>query len=439
MSGFYTMLKKEVKELLTLQMIVPMLVSILALALIGGVVGSESKKAQSNQEIAFLDLDKSEASNEVTDLLVNAGFNISRYEDKTVEELLNELKGTKASTILTIPEGFEEGLDNFKQQTFNRYNIIKSFSMFSSASGQVVDIAMSAVNDYLSSKLIVQANIPHDPSAIKNPIIPNDFVVINESTANIGMEQVMGFISSQSLIIPIVIFLIIMMSSQMIAVTIASEKENKTLETLLSTPVSRISLVTAKMSAAGFVSLLMAVAYMVGMSYYFKGLMGDAFSSEGGSAIGDAMAKLGLTLGFSDYLLIGATLFLSILISLAVSLILGAFAEDVKKAQSLIMPVTFLVMIPYMLTMFIDVSTVSAGLKLLVYIIPFSHSFTASNNLFLQNTAPVIYGIIYQAVVLVVLIVAAGRIFKSDKILTMKLSMPKRGRKSPKHSEGANA
>jgi len=50
-------------------------------------------------------------------------------------------------------------------------------------------------------------------------------------------------VTQQTLLIPIVLFMVIMMSAQMIAASIAGEKENKTLETLLSTPVGKGALV----------------------------------------------------------------------------------------------------------------------------------------------------------------------------------------------------
>jgi len=150
----------------------------------------------------------------------------------------------------------------------------------------------------------------------------------------------------------------------MIAVSIASEKEIKTLETLLSTPISRTSLVSAKMLAAGLVSLLMAAVYMFGFKYYMGGLMGSSQSPS--SLSSSTISQLGLSLNTADYFLLGTSLFLSILVALAMATILGAFAEDVKKVQGLVLPITFLVMIPYILTMFMDVNSSSLLIKIIV-------------------------------------------------------------------------
>ena len=429
MRKFFTLLKKETRELLTLQTILPMLISVIALALIGNIVGNISEKSLNNQALAILDLDNSEASREIPEVLRSAGFDIKYYENSTVDTIIEESKGSDVGTVLTIPKGFEEGIINFEQQKFEKHSIIKSFSVFASASSETANMAISLINEHLSYKMMQGADIKQNLQTLKNPLVSDSFVVLGNKTANINIDMVLGFISTQTMFIPIVIFIIIMMASQMIAVAIASEKENKTLETLLSTPISRTSLVTSKMAAAGLVSLLMSVAYMIGMRYYINGFAGGALNtiSEAGG-MPEAIKQLGLVFSITDYVLLGTSLFISILISLALSLILGAFAEDVKKAQGLIMPVVLLVMIPYMLTMFIDIESTSFGLQLFLFLIPFSHSLMASQNLFLQNYNTVLYGILYQVVLLTVLILIATRIFKSDKILAMKLSMPKKSK-----------
>ena len=65
-------------------------------------------------------------------------------------------------------------------------------------------------------------------------------------------SQGMDFLQSMprrwvTIYIPIVLFVAVIFASQMIATAIATEKENKTLETLLSYPVTRTSIVTSKM------------------------------------------------------------------------------------------------------------------------------------------------------------------------------------------------
>ena len=211
----------------------------------------------------------------------------------------------------------------------------------------------------------------------------------------------------------------------MIATAIANEKENKTLETLLSVPIPRSILVSSKMVAAGIIALIAAVVYMFGVRYYFQGVAGGELSNISGDSISGALQQLGLILTPFSYVVLVTSLFLGILCALSIAVILGAFAESVKNVQALISPLMVMVVIPYFFVMFLDINSLSPVLKYFIYAIPFSHPFMASPNLLLQNYNIVFFGIAYQLVFFLVFVYIAGRIFSSDKILTMKLKLKK--------------
>jgi ABC-2 type transport system permease protein len=207
----------------------------------------------------------------------------------------------------------------------------------------------------------------------------------------------------------------------MVISAIAMEKQNKTLETLLTVPIKRTSIVTAKMLASGLVGLISAVIYMFGYMYFFRGFMGDVSQAVTASGLTGVIQKLGLALTANSYIILGVSLFLAILCALALATILGVLAEDYRSAQSLIMPLIFLVMIPYFLSFFSDIKTLSLPAKILVYVIPFSHPFLTTQNLLLENYRDVVYGILYMVAFFIALIILAARIFSTDKVLTMKL------------------
>lgn len=176
------------------------------------------------------------------------------------------------------------------------------------------------------------------------------------------------------------------------------------------------------------VSLLTAGVYLFGMRYYLTGITGGAIGGAGttDAASQEAIAKLGLTLTTPDYLILGLSLFFGILAALAIAIILGSFAEDAKAAQGVVAPLMVLVLVPYILTMFLDVSSLSVGLKILIWLIPFTHPFMAAQNLLLGQPAQVWYGILYLAFFFVVFVFIAAKIFASDKIFTLRLSFRKR-------------
>ena len=138
------------------------------------------------------------------------------------------------------------------------------------------------------------------------------------------------------------------------------------------------------------------------------------------------MQKLGLTFSTTGYIVLGLAMFLAILVALALAMILGVLAEDFRSAQTMIMPVIFLVMIPYFISLFADMNSLSLPIKIVILAIPFTHPFLVSQNLYLGNWGMIAFGLGYMFVIFVVLTVIAARIFSTDKILTMKLRLGKK-------------
>jgi ABC-2 type transport system permease protein len=74
------------------------------------------------------------------------------------------------------------------------------------------------------------------------PAAVTEYSAANGKTAQISPGMLASVLMLQSLIAPFVIFILLMMSAQMIMTAISNEKIDKTLETLMSTPVSRLAI-----------------------------------------------------------------------------------------------------------------------------------------------------------------------------------------------------
>ena len=425
MRKFFILLKKEIQELLTPQMLVPLVIVVLVFVFIGKVVGREAAKNNVSQPLAVMDLDKSAFSEKIIEVLGQNNFTVNMILGDP-SQLVEKTRQANQKAALLIPAGFEEGIKNGVPQEVKVYNVLSNFSFVGSRTSQILKGALLVVNENLSAQLIAQKTSGADAAFIKQPLRMNDFVVIGDKQANISPDVVAGFIASQTTFIPIVLFMVIIFAAQLITTSIASEKENKTLETLLSSPVSRRSIVAAKLTGAGIVSLLTAGVYVFGMRYYMNGITGVSSAGGAGDAVTSAVGQLGLVLGVSDYLMLGLSLFLGILAALSVAFILGSFAQDVKSAQGLLSPLMILIMVPYFLTLFLDISSLSPAMKILVYAIPFTHPFLAAPGLLMGQYINVWLGIAYMAFFFVVFVAIAAKLFSSEKIFTMKLNLKKK-------------
>lgn len=422
MKKFLILLKKELKELLTVQTIFPLIVTAGLLMFIGNIASTEAKKVSKPQNVIIINRDQSSLSQYAIESLRRANVNVDLSTEDNVDRVITEATRAKKNAVLVIPAGFERGILAGEVKKVDVYTILNNFSANGGRNYNNLLIAFGAVNEAVSNALIQEKIATANPAVLKNPLGQNEFIVVGERKANISPREVMGFVSQQTTFIPVVLFLVIVFASQMIATAVANEKENKTLETLLTTPVSRKAIVVSKMMGAGVMALLASIIYIFGFRYYLDGLSGPQKASE---QITQVVANLGLSLNAFSYLLLGASLFAGILVALAIALILGAFAEDVKAVAGLTTPLMIVVAIPYFLTLFTDISTLSPLMRNLIYVIPFSHIFLAAPNLFLHNYLPVVWGIVYQFIVFGIFVLIAAWIFSTDRIVTMNFNFSK--------------
>jgi ABC-2 type transport system permease protein len=231
----------------------------------------------------------------------------------------------------------------------------------------------------------------------------------NREFVGISPNTISGMLSSQSLLIPIVIMMIIIMAGSIVITSMALEKENKTLETLLTLPVKRTSIVSGKIIAAAVIGLLLAIIYMLGMQYYFTGF---------GISAGTNLSAYDLVLTSTDFIWIGISLFLALIAGLSLCMLLGTFAKNYKSAQTLTFPITMFAMIPMFITMFADFDTLPLAVKIFTFAIPFSHPMMASRALLFHDYTLVVGGIVYVAIFAIVTISIVVWVFKTDRLLT---------------------
>ena len=187
-----------------------------------------------------------------------------------------------------------------------------------------------AVNDAVSSILIETAG-SDDVGFVKYPVKAERKSYLNGRSADVSAQAVAGTVFSQSMFLPIALFVVIVFAAQMTAASMATEKSDKTFETLLSMPISRTTILMAKMLSVGIMGVIYAAVYLLGFSFIMGG--GTGIAGMGGGVPAEALSALGLTLGVGQYLIIGINVLFSIMIALSLAIIVGVASKDVKAAQ----------------------------------------------------------------------------------------------------------
>jgi len=415
MKNFINLLKKDIKEIITLQLIVPLLVVMVFYSFMGNIMQTEIKKYAEPQKILVVDYDKSNTSKQFIDNL-----KASTIPEIYKENSLNPIQYAESkdiNVIVEIPKGFGADLNNFKQPSLKIYSVMKSISIASLSAKARLESVVKIINE-TTSNMYIKSFTNVDPNIIKNPILVKEFTVIKGAISPIAPEAVQNLLTSQITLIPIILAFVIIFASQMIANLIASEKENKTLETLMTAPIKRPLIILSKMLASSIMALVISFFYLIGMSNYLRGVsMGEI----GNAQTSKILESIGLSFTPIQYFYLGVLLFLTILASLALSSILATFAEDTKTAQMYLTPLMILVMVPYFLTFFTNVDNLSLPIKIFVYAIPFSYPFIASQKLLFGNTSIFLIGVVYLLIFSLVSISIATWIISSDRIFTVRV------------------
>lgn len=409
MSALANIIKKEIKELLTPGTIIP----IIMIALIFGSIGSSMEGIQEEfgepPVLGYINEDTQNLSHIVTSYLENNSnivFNSTDIADK--KEALEVLKANDGAALLVIKQNFSQNILNDSQGSLEIYWIMEGAGILDSISSEIVESIFRSINREISQALI-EDNSTINASIALNPTLRVDTTYFKDRVIGLSPGAITGMLSSQSTFIPIIIMMLIIFAGQMIISSMAMEKENKTLETLLTLPVKRTSIVTGKIAASAIIGLLFAVIYMIGMSNYLQGFQ----FTEGLN-----LAEYDLVLTSQDFILVGTSLFITLIAALALCMLLGTFAKNYKSAQTLVFPVTMLAMIPMFLTMFVDFDTLPLIGKALLFAIPFSHPMMAPRALIFNDYLLVIGGIIYVSIFAALMIILVVWVFKTDRLLT---------------------
>ncbi|MEM2105081.1 MAG: ABC transporter permease [Candidatus Bathyarchaeia archaeon] len=405
LKGFGNFLLKELKELIRdpkifLGMII---IPVIMFPLLGGVMNFSIQSAQeeaAKATILIINYDGGDGASLFISYL-NSTIRVISYtatDSSNVTALMSEYNVTDA---IVIPSDFSANLTAGLQVQIEFYSVFSSVSIFSGVSTAVID------------SLIEQFNRGLRP----NIVVPTKAVIVKgQAIKGLDVQTLSNLMISQAIAMPVIIMILLSYSMQIAATSVAMEKEAKTLETLLTLPMDRFSILLGKLSGSIIVAAIGALAYMAGFTYYLNSL-----SSAIPSNVNVDLAALGLVPSMFGYALLGISLFVTLLSALALAVIISAFAEDVRGAQSLVGYIYPLIFIPSLALMYLDVNTIPIALRILIYAIPYSHPIITSKAVIMGDYMTAMGGIAYVAIFTVAIMYFASRLFATEKILTAKL------------------
>jgi ABC-2 type transport system permease protein len=425
MGNLTAIVVKEVKELIRDPKI--LIGVILMPILIFPVMGSAiqiSQQAVQNALISASFAVYTEDEGFVTDAFMEYLYNdntILPIEAANLEDALIQFQETDSNAMIHIPPGFNDNITLGERGILRVYANLRTLNM---AETQSTDIVSYIINFYSVEfskvkirRLLEETSTLGNPLAVRNPIGISYASILKGNVLEIPPSAILNLVMSQSIMLPIMVMMMVMFAIQMAATSIALEKEQKTLETLMTLPVSRLTVLAGKLSGSIVIAVAGAASYLIGFSYY----MNAAFSF-----IPDTMSMNldNIDVGITPFgtLLVGLVIFVTLVSALAMALSLAVFADNVRSAQSLTGILITPIMIPAIILMFSDLEMLPQGVQWMLLIIPYTHSIIATKAAFLGNYFVVIRSIVFISIWTVVVLYIAARIFSTERIITARFT-----------------
>jgi ABC-2 type transport system permease protein len=418
--GLFNIIVKEVKELvrdpkILLGMII---VPLIMFPLMGFAIQTSMEAAEESMgsiSMAVMDLDKGSVAENLTNFLATLNVRIVEVDDLSLAEAVDYVEQSNLTGLIVIPPSFSDNITDGLKAELDVYTVFRGGGIAESTSSS----AISTLLKMFEEDLVVQKvgeKFPENPETVLDPIELAEKSIIKGKDVNIPPDVLFGLMMSQSLGMPIGIMMLLIFAMQLAATSVASEKEEKTLETLLTLPVSRFTILVGKLTGSIIVAVVGAVAYIVGFSYYMGSFAGGMPAESGVD-----LAAIGLAPTPISYLLLGASLFMSLLSALALAISLSIFAEDVRGAQALVGPLSILLIFPMIFTMFTDIYALPFPLMIVLLAIPFTHPMLAARAAFTGDYLTAIIGIVYVTIFTIAVLYIAAKLFGTEKILTARL------------------
>ena len=416
LKGFTTILVKELKELMRdPKILVGMIVlPLIMFPVLGLVMGFAVQSAQTEAQAATLLVANNDGGNwsQVFVGYLNSTLRIVVVENVSPQVVVDRglLAENNSTTLIEVPFGFSQNLTLHTGGMSNVTGMVNVYGVFSGGGG-----IFSGISGTTFSAVVNGFNRAVAPDLV---LVSQSSIIKGQIEYGVDSSALSGLLLSQAIALPVTIMIMLTYAMQIAATSVAMEKEEKTLETLLTVPVDRFAILMGKVSSTIIVAGVAAVTVLIGYNYMI-GSISTGLTTSLGSGIN--LVALGLVPSALGYTLLGVSLFFTLLSALALAVVMSAFSENVRGAQALVGYIYPLIFIPSLALVYLDVNSLPLAVKAVLYVIPYSHPIIASKAVVSGDYTIVLFGIIYVALFTVVIMYVASRLFATEKILTAKL------------------
>ncbi len=425
MKTFRIMLVKELKSMLRdpkiiiAMLLVPLVLTAIMYGAMIGLMGQVAEEARrKGGTLVLVDEDHGNWTAYIVKTLRGHGYRIinasSTGNARRIIQSENALGG------IVIPRGFSEDLTMLRPARITVLAAVKSISIISfTRTGKVMGI-VEELSSEITRRITASRGIPENFTS--KPIESSILVIFKNkvvTTSDIG--ALIGGLVLLVILVPILVMILSGFIAQLSATSIAVEKEEKMLETLLSLPLSRTQLIAAKVVASAIVGFLGVIIYG-GLYVWFYSSMAGLGSGAGASSTFSGLFSIaGEVIGPYTLTALFIGLVGLVLLILGLAILLSLFVEDVRSAQIvsgyIIAPLTILILV----SMFIDPAAMTPSTRLAVALIPMINIGMIIPYGFIGDTLSITTAVASTLVYASIVIWYTARVVSTEKIFTMRL------------------
>jgi len=359
-----------------------------------------AKESVKGISVVIMDFDGGGYKDNLTEFLETIGVTIVDLNTSNLDEAVDYIQQHENVTgLIVIPEGFSDDIGDGSAE-LHVYVAFRGKGAGESAGFEALNALIEIYKESLA----------------RNTFDVDSWSVVKGEPVHVSPSALFGIMMSQYVGMPIGIMMLLIFAMQIAATSVASEKEEKTLETLLTLPIGRMTILAGKLMGSVIGTAIGALAFVIGWNYYMGSVTGVFQEAPGVN-----LEAIGLAPTLSAYLLLGASLFVTLISSLALAVSISVFAEDVRSAQTMVSYVYIVIIFPMIFMMYADINALPLFLRLILFAIPYTHPMLAARAAFTEDYFMAVVGMVYVAIFTVVVLYIAARLFGTEKILTARL------------------
>jgi ABC-2 type transport system permease protein len=312
--------------------------------------------------------------------------------------------GSSIDAVLIIPRGFARNLSSFVDRALLEIQRIpgspRADRLISDLYSTIQDLSINISSikiDFLS----MEAGVKADPNSVRDPIIVLLTAYITPSGEEISFEQAMRIYVARLLAFSLVF--VSTPATTYVVDSILGEKERRTLEILLISPLRRRELVLAKAFSSSlvglFASIVEVVAVIIFLQILSQGLLGGR--------------------GYDPQLVIisAVVVYLTILSTLALSLPVIVRSATMRTAQIASSIITILSSSIFFSALFVDIDRLPTWILAPLMILPYTHSVLAIKAFSMSDITGSLLHLGFLLAFSLALIVASSYLLNEEKIL----------------------